>query len=170
MPTKEKAQELFVENYELINTAATLLWEHYDELDCLVSDGEDMVNMYSHGRKEDDFPYTQTSLTSEEKSAIFAAWRLLGTNGLQVTYHMSLPEQAPVIAVHCGYDKIGRAFGYYYIRPVETSVNDSAQDTVEKRIACNNYNNANSYVEWQPLDYDYWYQGTTKMELYRYMQ
>ena len=83
---------------------------------------------------------------------------------------MSLPEQAPVIAVHCGYDKIGRAFGYYYIRPVETSENDSAQDTVEKRIACNNYNNANSYVEWQPLDYDYWYQGTTKMELYRYMQ
>ena len=36
MPTREKAEYLFAENYELINTAVRLLWKHHDELDGLV--------------------------------------------------------------------------------------------------------------------------------------
>ncbi|MGN1021433.1 MAG: hypothetical protein ACI4O7_13800 [Aristaeellaceae bacterium] len=114
MPTKEKAQELFHDNYALINTAATLLWEHYDELDCLVSDGKSMVNMYSNGRSEDDFPYSQTSLTEDEKAVIFTAWRLLGSNVLNVTYHMSLPEQAPVIALYGHYHDGTHTFHIWY--------------------------------------------------------
>lgn len=166
MPTKEGARKLFDENYELINTAVTLLWKHYDELDSLVNDGEDTLLLYSRGRTKDDFPYSRTLLASEEKSQIFTAWSVLDENGASITYHMSLPDQAPVIAIHCGFDEMGRSFGYYYIRPVENEENGSLQDAVEKRILYNGYNNSNAYVEWLPLSNDYWYQGTTAMVLY----
>lgn len=165
MPTREKAEELFRDNFALIDSAAALLWEHHDELDTLVSDGESRVNMYSNGRTEDDFPYSKTSLTEEDKAVIFSAWRLLGSNALNVTYHMALPGQAPVIALYCGYDEQGRSFGYYYIRPVEEG--DAAQDTVTRRIESNGYSNTLSYAEWQPLDCDFWYQGTTALAHYR---
>lgn len=166
MPTKEKTEYLFSENYEIINTAVTLLWEHHYELDCLVNDGEDTLLLYNRGRIKDDFPYSQTSLTAEEKEQIFSAWRVLDKNGASITYHMSLPDQAPVIAIHCGFDEMGRGFGYYYIRPVENEENDSLQYTVDKRIVYNGYSNSNAYVEWLPLGNDYWYQGTTAMVLY----
>ncbi len=166
MPTKEKAKELFDENYELINVAVTLLWEHYYELDCLVNDGESRLLLYNRGRTKDDFPYSRTSLTDEEKDTIFAAWSVLDKNGASITYHMSLPDQAPVIAIHCGFDEMGRSFGYYYIRPVGYNDNDCLQATVDKRIEYNNYSNINAYIEWLPLDNDYWYQGTTAVVLY----
>lgn len=166
MPTKEKAECLFVENYELINSAVSLLWEHYYELDCLVNDGEDTLLLYNRGRTKDDFPYSRTSLTVEEKSTIFSAWSILDKNGASITYHMSLPDQAPVIAIHCGFDEIGRSFGYFYIRPVIKSEDGYSQDTINKRIEYNGYSNVNVYVEWLPLDNDYWYQGTTEMVLY----
>lgn len=166
MPTRERAEYLFGENYELINTAVTLLWEHYYELDSLVNDGEDTLLLYNRGRTKDDFPYSRTSLTAEEKSQIFAAWSVLDENGASITYHMSVPDQAPVIAIHCGFDEMGRSFGYFYIRPVGNEENDSLQDTVDKRIAYNGYNNSNAYVEWLPLGTDYWYQGTTAIVLY----
>ena len=165
MPTRERAEELFRDNFALIDSAVSLLWEHHDELDALVSDGESRVNMYSNGRTEEDFPYSQTSLTEEEKAVIFSAWRLLGSNALNVTYHAALPGQAPVIALYCGYDEQGRSFGYFYIRPVEEG--DAAQDTVARRIESNGYSNALSYAEWQPLDHDDWYQGTTALVHYR---
>ena len=165
MPTREKAEYLFAENYELINTAVRLLWKHHDELDGLVIDGESRLLLYSRGRTQEEFPYSRTSLTTGEKSLIFAAWSVLDENGVSITYHMSLPDQAPVIAIHCGFDEIGRSFGYFYIRPVENEENGSLQDTVDKRIVCNGYSNLNAYVEWVPLS-DYWYQGTTAMVLY----
>lgn len=77
----------------------------------------------------------------------------------------SLPDQAPVIAIHCGFDEMGRSFGYFYIRPVANEENGSLQDTVDKRIVYNGYNNSNSYAEWLSLSNDYWYQGTTAMVL-----
>lgn len=161
MPTREMAEHLFSENYELINTAATLLWEHHDELDLLVNDYESRLLLFNRGRTKDDFPYSRMSLTDEEKETIFAAWGVLNQNGASITYHMSLPSQAPVIAIHCGFDEFGRGFGYYYIRPVGYSDDDCLQATVDGRIESNGYSNANTYVEWLPLDNDYWYQGTT---------
>lgn len=168
MPTKEKAELLFSENYELINTAAELLWKHCYELDDLINDGESTLLLYSRGRTKDDFPYTRTSLTAEEKSKVFSAWSILDENGVSVTYHMSLTDQAPVIAIHCGFDELGRSFGYFYIRPVENSQNDCLQDTVDKRIEYNGYNNENTYAEWLALDSAYWYQGITTMVLWRF--
>ena len=56
MPTKEKAMELFGEHYELINSAAALIWEHYAELDRLVNEGESRLLLYNYGRTKDDFP------------------------------------------------------------------------------------------------------------------
>lgn len=73
---------------------------------------------------------------------------------------MTLPDQAPVIAIHCGYDEQKRSFGDYYIRPVENAENGDAQATVDKRILYNGYKNPNSYAEWQPLSSEYWHQGT----------
>lgn len=77
MPTREKAEYLFAENYELINTAVRLLWKHHDELDGLVIDGENRLLLYSRGRTQEEFPYSRTSLTTGEKSLIFAAWSVL---------------------------------------------------------------------------------------------
>ncbi len=137
----------------------------FSELDGLAIDGESRLLLYSRGRTQEEFPYSRTSLTTGEKSLIFAAWSVLDENGVLITYHMSLPDQAPVIAIHCGFDEMGRSFGYYYIRPVENEENGGLQDTVDKRIVCNGYSNLNAYVEWVPLS-DYWYQGTTAMVLY----
>lgn len=165
VPTREKAEHLFGENYELINTAVTILWEHYYELDNLVNDGESTLLLYSCGKMKDDFPYSGTSLTEEERSQVFAAWSALDENGASITYHKSLPDQTPMIAIHCGFDEMGRSFGYFYIRPVANEENGSLQDTVDKRIVYNGYNNSNSYAEWLSLSNDYWYQGTTAMVL-----
>ena len=166
--TKEKAQALFDENFPLIDAAAQLLWEHHAELDSLVSEGESRVNLYSRGRKETDFPYNRMSLTAEEKATIFAAWRILDPCGLSVTYHMALSNQAPVIALHCGYDEAGHSFGCFYIRPVaEHEEGMTPQDTVARRIERNNYSNPKSYAQWYSLDHDNWYQGTTAYIRYR---
>lgn len=85
----------------------------FSELDGLVIDGESRLLLYSRGRTQEEFPYSRTSLTTGEKSLIFAAWSVLDENGVSITYHMSLPDQAPVIAIHCGFDEIGRSFGYF---------------------------------------------------------
>lgn len=166
MPTMEEAQRLFNEHYELINTSVELLWAHHAELDQLVNEGESRLLLFSQGMTEADFPYKQTSLTEEEIARIFTAWRTLAENGVSVTYHMALPDQAPVIAIHCGFDAEGRSFGYFYIRPIETDA-VLAQAAVDRRIACNGYNNAASYASWQALPYDHWYQGKTAHPSYR---
>ena len=65
MPTRGRAEELFRDNFALIDSAVSLLWEHHDELDALVSDGESRGNMYSNGRTEEGVPCSRTPLPGE---------------------------------------------------------------------------------------------------------
>lgn len=54
----------------------------FSELDGLVIDGESRLLLYSRGRTQEEFPYSRTSLTTGEKSLIFAAWSVLDENGV----------------------------------------------------------------------------------------
>lgn len=167
MPTKRTGQLLFHENYSEINEVVELLWAHGTEFDSMVSEGEDTLHLFSRGWTKEDWRYARTTLTEDEKDRIFSVWNLLDTNALSVTYYQSHPTLAPVIALHCGFDEDGRSFGYYYIRPVnDTDAELTSQETIDKRIANEGFNNPNSYAEWSETEFEYWYQGTTTDVLY----
>ena len=51
MPTKRTGQLLFHENYSEINEVVELLWAHGTEFDSMVSEGEDTLHLFSHGRR-----------------------------------------------------------------------------------------------------------------------
>lgn len=167
MPTKRTGQLLFHENYSEINEVVELLWAHGTEFDSMVSEGEDTLHLFSRGWTKEDWRYARTTLTEDEKDRIFSVWNLLDTNALSVTYYQSHPTLAPVIALYCGFDEDGRSFGYYYIRPVnDTDAELTSQETIDKRIANEGFNNPNSYAEWSETEFEYWYQGTTTDVLY----
>lgn len=161
LPTKAKAQELFQAHFDEIDAAAALLWSHYAELDALVLEGDYRLHVFSHGWSKDDWRYARTSLTEGEKDQIFAAWSLLDENGCSITYHMSDPILAPTLALHCGYDETGRSFAFYYIRPVEDADDGiSPEETVQRRLHSLGVWNPNTFLDWSPLEAEYWYQGT----------
>ena len=167
MPTKRAGQQLFHEHYLEINEVVELLWAHGTEFDSMVSEGEDTLHLFSRGWTKEDWRYARTTLTEDEKDRIFSVWNLLDTNALSVTYYQSHPTLAPVITLHCGFDEDGRSFGYYYIRPVnDTDAELTSQETIDKRIANEGFNNPNSYAEWSETEFEYWYQGTIQAVLY----
>lgn len=160
-PTKEMGEKLFHENFDLVNDAAELIWEHYDEFDNLVIEGESKLHLFCNGWTKDYYPYSETSLTKKEKDKIFEAWNTLAANACDVTYYISHPTMAPIIAIHCGFDEDNNTFSYFYIRPVAThDKNIVPEETVKKSITGNNFNNPISYLQWLPIDNTYWYQGT----------
>ena len=79
-PTKEMGEKLFHENFDLVNDAAELIWEHYDEFDNLVIEGESKLHLFCNGWTKDYYPYSETSLTKKEKDKIFEAWNTLAAN------------------------------------------------------------------------------------------
>ena len=78
-PTKEMGEKLFHENFDLVNDAAELIWEHYDEFDNLVIEGESKLHLFCNGWTKDYYPYSETSLTKKEKDIIYY-YRMLQDN------------------------------------------------------------------------------------------